>query len=413
MAAPAKKPLLPRRVAADLRGISQLAIQATVGVTDITEGVHQSVRRTLGLPGGPEKGRSAGLTGLIYKSIRGSTRLWGHGIDRALAGLQALDTAEPQGQADMPRREALLAALNGVMGDRLASSNSPFATPMQLRWQGQALHEQALPPGLRPRLLLLIHGLCMNDLRWQPPPPASGHVDALAATLAAEPISLRYNTGLHISQNGRELSLQLERLLTQWPTAIESISVLAHSMGGLVMRSALHQATQNGMRWPQRLKHIVFLGTPHHGAPLERAGNWVGLLLGSTAYSAPFTKLAQLRSAGITDLRHGLLLDTDWQGVDRFEHRADARTPVPLPTQVACFAVAATTAKKRSALADRLIGDGLVPLHSALGQHHDAARTLQFAPEAQHICYGMNHLQLLHHPEVTQRLQSWLAPAGP
>jgi hypothetical protein len=175
------------------------------------------------------------------------------------------------------------------------------------------------------------------------------------------------------------------------------------------MRSALQQAEQGAMRWPQRLKHIVFLGTPHHGAPLERAGNWVGLLLGKTTYSAPFTKLVQLRSAGITDLRHGLLLDSDWQGANRFEHRADTRTPVPLPTRVACFTVAATTASRRSALTDRIVGDGLVPLRSALGQHDDAARCLAFADDAQHVCYGMNHMQLLHHAEVTRQMQRWLA----
>ena len=75
------------------------------------------------------------------------------------------------------------------------------------------------------------------------------------------------------------------------------------------------------MRWPARLDDLVFLGTPHHGAPLERAGNWVDLLLGATPYAAPFARLGKLRSAGITDLRHGNLLDEDWVGRDRFAPR--------------------------------------------------------------------------------------------
>ncbi len=210
---------------------------------------------------------------------------------------------------ESPRRAALLAALNGVVGDRMAASGNPLATQMSLRLHGRPLHLEPLPATLAPRVLLLVHGLCMNELQWQPAPPQRGHADALAPALGAEVVGLRYNSGRHVAHNGRELALQLERLLGHWPVPLQSISVLAHSMGGLVMRSALHQAQQLSMQWPQRLRHLVFLGTPHHGAPLERAGNFVDGLLGGNLYSAPFAALAQLRSAGITDLRHGALLD--------------------------------------------------------------------------------------------------------
>jgi hypothetical protein len=161
------------------------------------------------------------------------------------------------------------------------------------------------------------------------------------------------------------------------------------------------------------VRQLVFLGTPHHGAPLERAGNFVDGLLGSNMYSAPFAALAQLRSAGITDLRHGALLDGDAPPAGRFQPGADRRMPVPLPPHVACYAVAATTERMRGPLAgrmiDHLVGDGLVPLPSALGRHADAARTLAFAEDHQHVFFGLNHLQLLHHPAVTQRLLAWLA----
>jgi hypothetical protein len=179
-------------------------------------------------------------------------------------------------------------------------------------------------------------------------------------------------------------------------------------MGGLVIRSAYHVAQQNKLRWPRVLKSIVFLGTPHHGAPLERAGNWVDVLLGSTPYTKPFTQLAKLRSAGITDLRYGYLQQSDWQGHDRFRRTPDARTPVPLPKGVACYAVAATLAGKRGKLADRLLGDGLVPLPSALGQHTDVHHNLAFAPNAQWIAYRTGHLQLLSSPDVAQHLLDWL-----
>jgi pimeloyl-ACP methyl ester carboxylesterase len=250
----------------------------------------------------------------------------------------------------------------------------------------------------------------MNDLQWNTHHDAhsSNHAEVLSAALGASPVYVRYNTGLHVSENGALLAQQLEQLVTHWPVPLKEIIVLAHSMGGLVIRSACHVAQQSKLRWPRALKSIVFLGTPHHGAPLERAGNWVDVLLGSTPYTKPFTQLAKLRSAGITDLRYGYVLDADWQGHDRFRRTPDTRAPAPLPAGVACYTVAATLAGKRSKLADRLLGDGLVPLHSALGQHDGEQHNLAFAPDAQWIAYRTGHLQLLSSPDVTQQLVDWL-----
>jgi hypothetical protein len=176
-----------------------------------------------------------------------------------------------------------------------------------------------------------------------------------------------------------------------------------------VARSAVASAHQDGLAWPKHLKHLIFLGTPHHGAPLERAGNWIDVLLGSTHYSRPFAKLGQLRSAGVTDLRYGHVIDADWQGHDRFRRKPDSRTPLPLPEGVACFTIAATLAAKRSAVADRLVGDGLVPLPSAMGQHDDAGRQLHFAPKHQYIAHRTSHMQLLSSLQVTKQLLQWLA----
>ena len=461
---PTKNPLKHLR-ASDARALAQLATQATTGVVNIAEGVHQSVWQTLGVSGGKAPGQTGGLTGLVYQSVRGVTQLLGKSLDAVLARLQPVFEAADHAPPETPQREAVLAALNGVLGDRLAQSQSPLATRMTLRHHGGdfsgALNWQALPPGFKAgsKVLVLIHGLCMNDLQWQTrhqaqPPDEAGHAAddgaddsaergtergtergfdhgaALASALGYTPVYVRYNTGLHTSQNGAELSNLLEQLVAHWPTPIEDLTVVAHSMGGLVTRSAVHQATYQAvdnaarqptapsgksgksvkavLRWPALLKNIVFLGTPHHGAPLERAGNWVDVVLGSTRYSKPFARLAQLRSAGITDLRYGHVLEQDWQGHDRFRKKPDSRLHVPLPEGVACFTVAATTAAKRGSVADRLIGDGLVPLHSALGLHDDPQRSLRFPKKSQMIAYRMNHLQLLGSPAVAQQMVAWL-----
>jgi pimeloyl-ACP methyl ester carboxylesterase len=227
------------------------------------------------------------------------------------------------------------------------------------------------------------------------------------------PIYLHYNSGLHVSLSGRAFAQQLEHLVDQWPQPVQRLALVGHSMGGLLARSALHYGAQAGHRWPMRLTDMVFLGTPHHGAPLERAGNWVDIVLGATPYAAPFARLGKVRSAGITDLRHGNLLDEDWVGRDRFSRHADRRQHLPLPTEVRCCAVAGSLGQRSGDLKDSLLGDGLVPLASALGQHRNPARCLVFPQDRQWIGYGMNHLDLLKHPEVYAQLLRWLAPNTP
>jgi pimeloyl-ACP methyl ester carboxylesterase len=416
-------PLTPFRHlrSTDLRGLAKLATQATVNVTKIAEGVTQSVWSTLGAPSGKDKDQTRGITGLVYKSIQGVAQLVGKGTESLLTSLQPLlEKIEQEPQESTPR-EAVLAALNGVMGDRLVESDNPLATPMTLRFNNEALNWEAMPAKtlLTSKVLIVVHGLCMNDLQWtvQHDDESVNHAETLAETLGYTPIYVRYNTGLHTSQNGQTLSNQLELLSAMWPVPLEEISVLVHSMGGLVTRSAVHAAQQgpnkSRRQWVSKLKNIVFLGTPHHGAPLEKAGNWIDVLLGVTPYSAPFKRLVELRSSGITDLRFGNVLDSDWQGEDRFKPKTKQehsnREHLPLPDGVVCFTVAATMAAKRSLLADRLIGDGLVPLNSALGLHSDAARNLAFAKSSQLIVYHTNHMAMLGSVEVGEQLVAWLS----
>ena len=162
------------------------------------------------------------------------------------------------------------------------------------------------------------------------------------------------------------------------------------------------------MRGSRHLRTLVFLGTPHHGAPLERGGNWIDLLLGVSPYTAPLARLGKIRSAGITDLRYGNLLDEDWQGRDRFA-RGDRRRFVPLPDGVRCYAIAATTARDRGCRTE-LPGDGLVPVASALGEHAQPELSLHIPQSRQWIARGCGHLDLLDAPEVYRRIRRWLGP---
>ncbi len=312
----------------------------------------------------------------------------------------------------------MLSVLNGVLGDQLEDSTNPLAITMSLRRDGLSLplEKAALAqrlPATTGKILLLVHGLCMNDLQWRPAPGQSDLGEQLAQALGYTPVYLHYNTGLHTSVNGGQLATLLEHLLQAWPQPVQELSLLTHSMGGLVARAACHSAAATGLRWPQELKNLVFLGTPHHGAPLEKLGNWVDTALGGNVVTRPFAAIGQLRSAGITDLRYGHVLPGDWQDADRFAAGPDGRLPLPLPQGVACFAVAATlgaepAAGGRSKL-NAALGDGLVPLSSALGQHADAARSLAFAADRQSIAVDTGHIALMHSPQVAAQVLRWLA----
>lgn len=392
----------------DLRGWGRLAFDATLGVTAVVEGMHHNIARGPWFLDAPRTARTRGLTGLVYGAVRGVTRLAGEGYDAAVSRLAG--RAAP---ASSPRREAVVAALNGVLGDHLAATGNPLAIPMRLRFEGRpvVLERAALAaaiPGATSKVVVLVHGLCTNPLCWSR--RGHDHGAALARDLGYTPLYLHYNSGLHVSTSGEALAQVLEALVRAWPVPLDDLAIVAHSLGGLVARSAAHQAAVAGHAWPRRLTSAVFLGTPHHGAALERGGNWVDVVLGVSPYTAPLAGVGRIRSAGITDLRHGSLLDEDWRGRDRFARSRDPRRPVPLPPGVRCLAIAGTTARRRGAAAD-LLGDGLVPLASALGRHREPERTLAFGPGGRAIAPGVGHLDLLCDPGVYDRVRGWLAAA--
>ena len=389
----------------DLRGLQRLATDATVGLTDLVEALHSTILRTPGVLGKSPAGRTSGITGLVYKSVGGITRLVGGALD-ALFGLLEPLIADRSSSAE---REAISAALNGLFGDYLVETRNPPAFPMQVRKDGapvsikRATLAMAYPDAAR-KIAVLVHGLCMNDLQWTR--NGHDHGAALARDLGLTPVYLHYSTGRHISTNGREFAELMETLLQQWPEPVERLVIIGHSMGGLVARSACHYAAGAGHSWPKRLDDLVFLGTPHLGAPMERAGAWVDFLLRISPYTAPFERLGKVRSAGIKDLRHGSLRDEDWQpdpGTSR-----QARASLPLPDGVRCYAIAASKSAQETASGARIRGDGLVPVSSALGRHRDASLALALPEAHQWVGYGIDHFDLLSDVRVYERVREWL-----
>ena len=372
----------------DVQGAVRLVRDAAVGLTDLIEHTHDSILNAPGL-GLVAPRVTGGVTRLVYRSVRGVMHLVGHGLDLALGEIAG---RQPE-KATTPEREAALAALNGVLGDHLAATANPLALKMQFR-----RYKSGPKPG--GRIIVLIHGLCMSDLQWTR--SDHDHGAALARDFGVTPVYLSYNSGLHISTNGRALAESLEALIAQWPVPVEDLTIIGHSMGGLVARSACHYAEQVDYLWRRKLTKLIFLGTPHHGAPLERIGHWVEGAVGQMPYASGIARLAKIRSAGVTDLRHGALLDEDWS--------ATQPRVVALPEGVSCYAIAARLAAGNAGLKGRLIGDGLVTVASATGDHRDPARDLRIPADRQWVGVEMGHFDLLSRPEVYQQIARWLRP---
>jgi hypothetical protein len=383
---------------ATARGTVQAAVAGVQGVVGIVESMHQRILGVAPPIGGWREAPTRGITGFVYRSIRGTTGLVGAALDTALASAQAALPDTGDGHTS-PAQELVISALNGVVGDHLHETANPLAISLQLRGPADGPGTAASPaPG---HLLVVVHGLCMTDAQWTR--HGHNHAQLLAAALGCRIVYVRYNSGRHVSDNGSELADALQALAGDSAVPVERITFLAHSMGGLVTRAAIHAAIARGLPWAQCVRDVVFLGTPHHGAPLERGGNWVHTVLGASPYLQPFGRLAGLRSAGITDLRHGNLLASDWRS-GRFAHR-DARSPMALPAGVICFAVAGS-------IGPQAVGDGLVTVESALGRHRQRTRDLRLPNARRFVAEGVGHLDLLSSPEVGRQLLRWLAKPG-
>jgi len=389
----------------ELHGATKLAVDAIIEVTDLVEAVHHTTSTLGGLLSWSENQRMWGISGFVYGNIRRITRLVGSGVD---LGLQPLVDRIDQTEAS-PARESVIAAVNGVIGDYLVETDNPLAIPMEFRRERKTIRiDDGELQGDGPtsnKILVLLHGSCASDHHWTR--NGHNHAERLAEEFGYWPVHLRYNSGLHISENGRAFAGKLQELVDVLPEDVE-LTFLGHSMGGLVARSAYHYATQAGYDWVDRLQKLVCLGAPHHGSPLERYGNWVDTLLQISPYSAPFARLGRIRSAGVTDLRYGNLVDEDWEGRDRFEKTDDLRTPVPLPEDVECYAAAARLAESDTENWNG-VGDGLVPVESALGHHENPDFELGFPEPHQAVFGGIGHLDLLDDPRVYDQVKTWLS----
>jgi hypothetical protein len=407
---------------ADVKEAIALGGRGVAAATGMIRDVHVAIaRRAFRLSGPAARPAHAlhdGISHVVYGAVSASARLGASATGVVVAARAATDPWY-RPLADRPRGNAAVGALNGAWGDLLARSGSPLALSMTIR-HGDADVDVTRPalstayPDASGDVAVFVHGLCETDASWRLKAsahygdPRSTHGARLQADTGLTPVYLRYNSGLHISDNGEQLHRLLARLVEQWPVPVTRLTLVGHSMGGLVIRSACHHDADGERAWTPLVARIVYLGSPHLGAPLEVGAATVARALRRLPETRPVATALASRSVGIKDLRFGDVLADDWASYDDLDaHRAEPTTCPPLLATAEHYYVGATVTRRHDTVAARVIGDALVPFHSASGT--GATRQLGLQVDKGRHLAGLHHFDLLNHPRVYAVLRDWLS----
>jgi len=389
---------------------ARLLTDSADGVTCTVQRMHRAIsRRAFGVAGpvaSPVKAVHDGISDLVYGGVR--TGIAAGGTVAVLLS-RAAGTFRPRGALlESKAGQAATGVLNGAFGARAAIRGDLVPSHLTLRVAHRVVPLETAElaehyPAASGRLVVFLHGLIETERWWfrRPDEDAPGARDfgaRLTEDLGTSPVHLRYNTGRHISENGLELAGFLGELVDSWPVPVTEIVLIGHSMGGLVARSALHQAAD--APWLPLVTRLVCLGVPHTGAPLERGANFAAWALRRFEESAPLGELLALRSSGVKDLRYGYLHEAQWTGADPDSvKRADEPIDTVIPAGVRQYFLTATLARAENSLLARGIGDLLVMPDSA----GDLVQTAD-----RHWIGGLNHFALMHRDEVYQAVLGWL-----
>ena len=373
--------------------------------------VHQAIsKRAFGATravGGrvPESLHDAVITSL-YGAISGVLRV-SSGSIRALA---KRGVGRPVESSRMGR--GVVAAVNGLIGDELRMVDDPQAIVMAVRKDGGDIPVSPWPigesfRGASSHIVLFLHGLCESDESWSSGERSSGstYAQRIKDDTDGTPVFIRYNTGLRVSENGKHLDWLIRQLVASWPTDVTRITLVGHSMGGLVVRAATNHATASGQTWQHLVRDVICLGTPHTGAALEKVAHVGSRVLHFFPESRPFSKILNSRSSGILDLRHGYITKEEWEGQDLTQlWGLDRIAAAPLAHAEYHFVIATLGATKRHPFST-ILGDLLVHFSSASGIGRsgavvDGAR-VEYLPST-------HHFALLNHPRVGDWLVQWL-----
>jgi pimeloyl-ACP methyl ester carboxylesterase len=402
---------------ADAFAVGELGGEALAAGGALVQEMHEGIAgRPFGLLGpaaAPVRVVHDGIAKLVYRGVRGGLRAAGL-AGGAVAAARA--TGEGPALVSTPRGALALGALNGLYGDRLTARRDALAVEMGVRRAGADV--PATPEGLAAafpdatsRIVVFVHGLMGDDDCWRlfplrgRTPGRRTYGERLQEELSFTPVHVRYNTGLRISANGRALAALLDEVAGAWPTAVEEVVLIGHSMGGLVARSACHYGEADGRGWTDAVRHVFSLGSPHLGADAEKGLNALGHALGRLPETRALATAINARSVGIKDLRYGSCAEDDWRDHDPDEFLRDRCTEVPFLPDAGYYFIGATLA---AGPVGELIGDLLVRMPSASGRGSGRGRRIPFEVDNGHELSGVHHMELLNHPAVYEQIRTWI-----
>jgi hypothetical protein len=399
----------------DWQGLGDLVALATERLIAPVEGMHDAIAdRWFGIAGpGAAGGRRAygALTASMYQAVRltGSALGAALAIGAAMAG--SLNRTRPLWRSTLG--SGIQSTANAIWGDELERRSSNLSIELSLRDTGgdpirtdPATLALAYPEP-SPRLAVLLHGLGETERCFQGRAEDDGTTAGMSDILVADsftPLLVRYNTGRHVSDNGAALASLLEETVRSWPVGVEEIVFVGNSMGGLLARSTVHAGFAADHRWPGLVEHVVTLGSPHLGAPLEKGANLIAWALGFAPESRPLGEFINQRSAGIKDLRFGAIREDDWRGSDPDALLRDVVEDFSLPGVIEQHFITGAVTAEPGHPVGVLFGDLIVRSGSGIGR---GRRRLVEATDVR-VLGGRRHFDLLHDPLVHDQVRGWL-----
>lgn len=336
-------------------------------IVDPVEGMHSAIAGfwfdAIGPIGGHVQRPYQTVTRLVYGSVRLGASALGAGMDRVLS-------------VESSTHDAVQGWTNGLFGDGLGRHETRLATSMS------ASIPESEP--LTGRLVVLVHGLGRTESCWDGNGSDPGLAQTLAATDGLTPVSIRYNTGRSVADNGAQLSDLLEELVLAWPVLVESIALVGHSMGGLVVAETLVSARSRGQRWAGIVSDVVAIATPYRGAPLEKLVAAVAWGLSIAKTTRPLADFFDGRSGGIKDL-----------GFTRGEPDNLA------PSEVRHHLIAGVATSNPRHLMGSVIGDWMVRPASS-------TRPRGFQPDNMVVLGGVTHFDILNKLVTIEQVIAWL-----
>ncbi|MEA3502860.1 MAG: hypothetical protein U9R47_08810 [Actinomycetota bacterium] len=384
------------------RGVGSAVALATERIVEPVEGMHRVIAGRwfgpLGVLGAPIHRAHGAIASAVYGSIR-------LGGDTVGVGLDKMITVEP-GTAD-----SIQAFVNGLWGDALGRRRERVVIRMAIRDDhgvpvtvGRDL--AAAFPAATGRLVVLVHGLVETERCWYGTETEPGLAQALEGHADLTPVSIRYNSGLRVSANGSRLASLLEKVHSEWPVSVQSIALVGHSMGGLVIRSACEAARTAGHRWLDDVNDVVTVAAPHRGSPLEKLANMTAFGLRVAPETRPLADFVNGRSVGIKDLRFGAIVEDDWSGADPDALLRNTVGDHPLLPGIGHHFVAGVVTSNPTHPVGALVGDLVVRVASGTGGQH-------LEPGKVVVVGRKNHFDLIHDPEVIDSVMGWLAAPLP